>query len=109
MDVCFRWNKKNTYSLAALAPLVPDALKVKKPHDGVMIYSFASRQKNSIFKEVKKADTYSIYVAGGPHPSGAPDETLEYFDYVVIGEGEKLLPELIEAIKTGKMFPLSKE
>ncbi|MDI3486210.1 MAG: hypothetical protein PWQ51_1272 [Methanolobus sp.] len=102
MDVCFRWNKKNTYSLAALAPLVPEALKVKKPHDGVMIYSFATRQKDSIFSEVKKADTESIFIAGGPHPSGAPEETLEYFDCVVIGEGEETLPELVDAIKSGR-------
>ncbi len=102
MDVCFRWNKKNTYSLAALAPLVPGALKVKEPQEGIMIYSFASRQAESVFQEVAKAGTSSVLIAGGPHPSGAPEETLEHFDYVVIGEGEETLPELIDAIKTGK-------
>jgi len=102
MDVCFRWNKKNTYSLAALAPLIPGALKVKEPHDGIMIYSFASRQANTVFSEVEKANANSIFIAGGPHPSGSPDETLEHFDYVVVGEGEETLPELIDAIKSGK-------
>ncbi len=102
MDVCFRWNRKNTYSLAALAPLVPGALRVKEPHDGIMIYSFATRQSESVIREVKKANTNSIFIAGGPHPSGAPVETLDHFDYVVIGEGEDTLPELINTIISGK-------
>ncbi|WP_292471312.1 TIGR04013 family B12-binding domain/radical SAM domain-containing protein [Methanolobus sp.] len=102
MDVSFRWNKKNAYSLAALAPLVPGALQAKEPHDGIMIYSFATRQAESIFREVNKASTDSIYIAGGPHPSGATEETLEFFDYVVVGEGEETLPELIDTIISGK-------
>ncbi len=102
MDVSFRWNKKNAYSLAALAPLVPGALKAKEPQDGIMIYSFATRQAASVFREVKEANTNSIFIAGGPHPSGKPEETLDIFDYVVIGEGEETLPELIETITSGK-------
>jgi len=30
-----------------------------------------------------------------------PEETLEYFDYVVIGEGEETLPELVRALEEG--------
>ena len=101
MDTCFRWNKKNAYSLAALAPLIPDALRVRTPHDGIMIYSFASRQAESVYREVSVSCKDSILIAGGPHPSGAPEDTLQYFDYVVIGEGEETLPELVHALKTG--------
>jgi len=102
MDVCFRWNKKNAYSLAALAPLIPDTLRVKSPHDGIMIYSLVSRQAESVFKEVADSSTNSIFISGGPHPSGAPEETLKYFDYVIMGEGEETLPELVQALKAGK-------
>ncbi|MDW7731156.1 MAG: TIGR04013 family B12-binding domain/radical SAM domain-containing protein [Methanolobus sp.] len=101
MDVNFRWNRKNSYSLAALAPLLPDSKMVKKPENGLMIYSFASRQKESIFKEVESAGTDSIFIAGGPHPSAAVEETLRCFDYVVIGEGEETLPELIKTLISG--------
>jgi B12-binding domain/radical SAM domain protein len=41
----------------------------------------------------------AIYVAGGPHPSAKPEEVLEHFDYVVIGEGEETLPQLIQILK----------
>ncbi|WP_406656513.1 TIGR04013 family B12-binding domain/radical SAM domain-containing protein [Methanolobus sp. ZRKC2] len=101
MDINFRWNRKNSYSLAALAPLLPDARMAKKPENGLMVYSFASRQKTSIFREVENASIESIFVAGGPHPSGAPEETLRYFDYVIIGEGEETLPELVRILNSG--------
>ncbi|MCD4704281.1 MAG: TIGR04013 family B12-binding domain/radical SAM domain-containing protein [Methanosarcinaceae archaeon] len=101
MDVNLRLHRKNSYSIAALAPLLPGATLVSEPHDGIMVYSFPTRQKDMFFAEVDNSKTDSIYIAGGPHPTGAPTETLEHFDYVVIGEGEETLPELIEAIRSG--------
>jgi radical SAM superfamily enzyme YgiQ (UPF0313 family) len=35
---------------------------------------------------------------GGPHPSFMPEESLEHADFVVCGEGDEALPELIEAL-----------
>ena len=102
MDVHFRYSKKNSYSFAVLSPLLPEAGFVDKPANGIMIYSFTTRQATKVFLEVKNTGTDSIFIAGGPHPSGAPEETLEYFDYVVIGEGEETLPELVKAIQEGK-------
>ena len=101
MDIHFRYSKKNSYSFAVLSPLLPDAGFTDKPLDGIMIYSFASRQAAKVFTEVKNAGTNSIFIAGGPHPSGAPQETLEYFDYVVLGEGEETLPELVSVLQKG--------
>lgn len=98
MDVNFRYSKKNSYSFAVLSPLLPEAGFVDRPVNGIMIYSFTTRQAAKVFLEVKNAGTDSIFISGGPHPSGSPEETLEYFDYVVIGEGEETLPELVKAI-----------
>ncbi|HWR25292.1 MAG TPA: TIGR04013 family B12-binding domain/radical SAM domain-containing protein [Methanosarcina sp.] len=102
MDVHFRYSKKNSYSFAALSPLLPEAGFADRPLDGIMIYSFTTRQAETIFIEVKNANSDSIFIAGGPHPSGLPEETLEYFDYVVIGEGEETLPELVEVLQKGQ-------
>ncbi|MGI5992326.1 MAG: TIGR04013 family B12-binding domain/radical SAM domain-containing protein [Methanosarcina sp.] len=111
MDVNFRYSKKNSYSFAVLSPLLPEAGFVDKPVNGIMIYSFTTRQAAKVFREVKSAGTDSIFIAGGPHPSGAPEETLEYFDYVVIGEGEETLPELVKVIQEkenpGKVFGIA--
>lgn len=43
-------------------------------------------------------------VVGGPHPTILPEETLRdnpEIDYVVIGEGEVVLPELVRALEEG--------
>lgn len=98
--VHFRWKPKNRSSIAALAAVTPFRL-TRKPVDGIMLYSFASMQAEQVFREVKSAGTRSIFIAGGPHATGRPEETLKYFDYVVMGEGEETLPELIKAIDEG--------
>ncbi|HMB44748.1 MAG TPA: TIGR04013 family B12-binding domain/radical SAM domain-containing protein [Candidatus Methanoperedens sp.] len=94
----FRFFKKNMQSIAVLVPLVPGSDIIEQPCDGIMIYSFASPQAPFIFREVSRARTGSVFIAGGPHPSVRPEETLRFFDYVVIGEGEETLPELIDVI-----------
>jgi radical SAM superfamily enzyme YgiQ (UPF0313 family) len=40
-------------------------------------------------------------VLGGAHPSFLPLEGLEHADFVVCGEGDEALPELIKALETG--------
>ncbi len=40
-------------------------------------------------------------IMGGPHPTFLPDEALEYADYVIRGEGEHSLVELLEYLGTG--------
>lgn len=106
--IWFRRYAKNLYSIAALMPLV-DARLTDEPRPGIMLYSLATAQAEEVYREVasakavntnKCADT--IFIAGGPHPSAMPGEVLKYFDYVVMGEGEETLPELIAAIREGR-------
>ena len=97
--VNFRFFKKNTHSIAALIPLLPAVELVHKPTDGIMLYSFATMQAPKVFSEVTQPGSDSIFIAGGPHPSARPSETLQYFDYVVIGEGEETLPELVDILR----------
>lgn len=100
----FRWNTKNSYSIAALLPLI-DADLAHQPEPGIMLYSFATAQAEEIYGEVSRAraaNVEAIFIAGGPHPSAMPEEVLEHFDFVVIGEGEETLPDLIEAIVEGR-------
>lgn len=100
----FRQNNKNSYSIAALMPLLRADL-APGPRAGIMLYSFATPQAGEVYHEVnqaREAGLDALFIAGGPHPSALPEEALEYFDYVVIGEGEETLPELIDAIETGR-------
>ena len=43
-------------------------------------------------------------VLGGAHPSFLPEEGLQHADYVVCGEGDYALPELVQAIEGGGDF-----
>jgi len=101
-SVTIRFDKKNMFSFAALqAALAINDIEVKfynGPRDGIVIYSLATAQARGVYKEVSEADTKSIFIAGGPHPSARPEEALKYFDYVVLGEGEHTLPELVTTL-----------
>ena len=104
MTIWFRHSNKNSYSIAALMPLV-DAGLASEPRAGIMLYSFATPQAEKVYQEVdgaREANLDAIFVAGGPHPSALPEEVLEHFDFVVVGEGEETLPELIRAITDGR-------
>ena len=100
-SVNFRFYKKNMQSIAVLLPLIPGANIVKEPSGDILIYSFATPQALSVFREIQCIKNSHILIAGGPHPSACPEETLLYFDYVVIGEGEEALPELIDVLRKG--------
>jgi|GEM_PF-217415 len=43
-----------------------------------------------------------IVVMGGPHVTFMPEEAIEHSDYVVLGEGEYVFPELVEALSRGE-------
>lgn len=99
--IWFRRFSKNLYSIAALMPLI-DADLTDEPRSGIMLYSFATAQAEEVYMEVSSANVDAVYVAGGPHPSAEPEEALRFFDYVVIGEGEETLPELVDVLKRGE-------
>ncbi len=40
-------------------------------------------------------------VIGGPHPSFLPEESLAHADYVICGEADEALPELLAALNSG--------
>jgi anaerobic magnesium-protoporphyrin IX monomethyl ester cyclase len=64
--------------------------------------SFTTSQKEEAFKfaELLRKDN-KILIAGGVHATHLPYECLKYFDYVVRGEADYLLPELLAKILKG--------
>jgi B12-binding domain/radical SAM domain protein len=66
----------------------------------VVGFSFATADAPRICtlaQQVRRiAPEHTLLVAGGPHPSGDPQSTLATFDAVVVGEGETLLPQIIQ-------------
>jgi B12-binding domain/radical SAM domain protein len=94
-----RDSKKAKYTIAALSALVDFEL-VHEPQRDVTMYSFCTPEKNRIYSEVeKKKEDGIVFIAGGPHASGAPREVLRYFDIALIGEAEMSLPLLLEKLR----------
>ncbi|RJQ43806.1 MAG: radical SAM protein [Nitrospiraceae bacterium] len=55
------------------------------------------------FQIAEKFKNLRIPVAlGGPHSTFLPEESLQYADYVVRGEGEETLVELVQHLESGK-------
>jgi len=59
-----------------------------------------------VCRNIKKIDKEIITIVGGSHPSALPEEVLKEkeIDFVVIGEGERSLDEILTAINTGADF-----
>jgi B12-binding domain/radical SAM domain protein len=76
-----------------------------KTHDKVVVgFSFTTPKALRTLQEIRKLQRPGnvTLVAGGPHPSGAPQQTLDMgFDVVVVGEGEISFPALLHALYTG--------
>jgi radical SAM superfamily enzyme YgiQ (UPF0313 family) len=115
----FSAHSSSRYSLAALlgavetdprlvdlhvvAPLeLTDSVLEKAAAQGHLIiaHSVMSTQTERIYHEVsktrKKLGSGATFIAGGAHASARPGELLDAgFDYVVVGEGEQVFPELL--------------
>ncbi|MFX0065247.1 MAG: TIGR04013 family B12-binding domain/radical SAM domain-containing protein [Candidatus Hermodarchaeota archaeon] len=125
-SVVFRRRSKNWFSfpplISALGTIFPKiTIKVLKTYldpglsstsYGSIIFcdSFQSPSASQIGKEVEQAKNHFIhqkmkpyFIAGGPHASGDPEGTLGLgFDIVVVGEGELVLPQIINCLSKCK-------
>lgn len=72
-------------------------------HYDMIAMSFMTQQASRAFVLAEIFRKKNIYlVSGGMHPTNSPEETLEYFDTVFIGEGEVTWPEFMEDYLRGK-------
>jgi radical SAM superfamily enzyme YgiQ (UPF0313 family) len=79
----------------------PD-LKQLEDADLVCISSITSTSPRA-FQIAERFKKLGIPVAiGGPHSTFLPEESLQYADYVVRGEGEETIVELLENLETGR-------
>ncbi len=76
------WTFIENSDLVCISVITPTAIKS---------YKFAKRLKSLDIP----------VIMGGPHPTFLPDEALEYADYVIRGEGEHSLAELVEHMERG--------
>ncbi|HZD43051.1 MAG TPA: TIGR04013 family B12-binding domain/radical SAM domain-containing protein [Methanomicrobiales archaeon] len=76
---------------------------VEMPSSDVTCYSLNSLNEAAYREEIASASC--ITIVGGPHASACYNEVAQYADYVVVGEGEYTLPELLKGIEKGETTP----
>lgn len=73
---------------------------------GFSLYTGGLLQQYRIIKETKRLFKECLIIAGGPHASALPEKTLqecEDIDFLILGEGDVTVRELINAIKDCKI------
>jgi radical SAM superfamily enzyme YgiQ (UPF0313 family) len=82
--------------------IAPPAWNLLDDADMVCISSITSTA-NRAFQIAEKFKKRGVPVAiGGPHSTFLPEESLEYADYVIRGEGEETLSELVDHLESNK-------
>lgn len=75
---------------------------------GFQMYSYDLIPVKKHIDIIKSANPSTITVAGGPHPSGAPEQTMEYLsrlDYAFKGEAEIGFPLLLDRLEDNPRSP----
>lgn len=71
--------------------------------DAVGISSNISTYYNDLYVSKYIKNNFNLpIIVGGPHPSVAPNDYEHGFDYVVMGDGEKSLTDILTAIENNK-------
>jgi len=66
---------------------------------GISTITATAPKAFEIAKKITMAERKILVILGGSHPTFLPDESLEYADFVVRGEGEEIVLPLIKAIE----------
>lgn len=84
---------------------VEEILAYNPEYLGITMYTANYRAARIIASKVKKAEPGIKIVVGGVHPTLAPEETLtaEEFDFVVSGEGEYVMLQLVNGDTVDKI------
>ncbi|NLX14985.1 MAG: radical SAM protein [Phycisphaerales bacterium] len=71
------------------------------------LFSAQAPAAHQVCAQLKQLDTQIITIMGGAHPSAAPESVLAdpFVDYVVLGEGEQTMLELVQALDAGCPLP----
>jgi radical SAM superfamily enzyme YgiQ (UPF0313 family) len=96
------FKKKGYNAKVFIEDIALPAWNLLEDADLVCISSITSTATRA-FQLAERFKKAGIPVAiGGPHSTFLPEESLQYADYVVRGEGEETLAELVEHLETGR-------
>ena len=73
---------------------------------GLSIQTIYAKHAYQLCKKFSRFNKESLIVAGGPHPTILPEQTLSEgeIDLVIVGEGERTMLKVIECVEKNKNF-----
>jgi len=103
LNVLEKDNIDKNFSIQVVSSIDQLIKECKSAKPAIVAYSFMTPQMPEIWKEVqeikKQLPKQAFLMAGGPHPSGSPEQTLQMgFDMVIAGSAESVLTEAIQKI-----------
>lgn len=101
------WLNENSYftQIVDLSSINPESWgDAIPPADiyGFSTYTTTYHRTREILQVIKRINPESQTVAGGPHASALPEAVARDFDFVIVGEGEMALLELVSALDNGE-------
>lgn len=98
---------ENGYEVEVLDMNFYDGLDELRRHDadvyGIYCSSALLEPTLKINSLIKEDYPEALRIVGGPHATCMPEQMAEYFDKVVVGEGEKAIIEVLEGKWVGKL------
>jgi anaerobic magnesium-protoporphyrin IX monomethyl ester cyclase len=93
--------KHEPESAQELEAILAFVAKEKPDLVGFSLMSFNFERTKRITAEIKRRLEGLPIIWGGIHPTFEPEESIQFADYVCVGEGEQALLELVQAIDSG--------
>lgn len=69
---------------------------------GLSVMTNTFRRARTLTEAFRHAGIKAPIIWGGPHPTVAVEESLDWADWVCVGEGEQLMLELVERLEAGQ-------
>ncbi|MFC1891806.1 cobalamin-dependent protein [Thermodesulfobacteriota bacterium] len=102
MDANFRFNPRTTGDIVS-------QIRKRKPHlIGMTLYTQTVLYGYGLLEQLKDTFSDCLYLAGGPHATILPHETLQHgFDIACRGEGERVIANIIGFLRreNGNLHP----
>lgn len=104
VEMIFMRSRRDTAEADFSPPLMAELVERLRPADlvGMSLMTNTFHRACVLTQTIREAGLKTPIIWGGPHPTMAPEESLEVADMVCVGEGEQAMLELAETLEADR-------